>query len=202
MNANLTMPPVDRVMQLIISAFLIVGVYQFYFWCQRNQATAARQFRTAVDDCIPYQPHWVWIYSFLYYPVIVAINWTVTSSRHFLYAAISYMILLAFQMVFFVFLPVEVPAEWRKEVRGRGRSEQFLAFVQKFDAPSNSFPSMHTSVAMLTSLHLYPAFGSMVFAFPGLIALSCLFTKQHYIVDLPAGALLGWLVFQIFQMIY
>jgi membrane-associated phospholipid phosphatase len=31
------------------------------------------------------------------------------------------------------------------------------------------------------------------FAFPTLIGLSCLFTKQHYIVDIPAGAALGWL---------
>ena len=32
-----------------------------------------------------------------------------------------------------------------------------------------------------------------------MIALSCLFTKQHYIVDVPAGALLGALVFGLFD---
>lgn len=202
MNTTLAIQPVDRVMQLVVSAFLIVGVYQFYFWCQRNPAAAPRQFRTALDDRIPFQPRWVWIYSFLYYPVIVAINWTVTSPRHFLYVAISYLILLVFQMIFFVFLPVETPAEWRTASAGQGRSRRFLAFVQKFDAPSNSFPSMHTSVAMLTALHLYPALGPVVFGFPVLIALSCLFTKQHYLVDLPAGAVLGWLVYQIFDWIY
>ena len=30
---------------------------------------------------------------------------------------------------------------------------------------------------------------------PVLMGLSCLFTKQHYLVDIPAGAMLGWLVF-------
>lgn len=196
------MQPLDRIMQLVISAFLIVGVYQFYFWCQRNHARAPREFRTSLDDRIPYRPRWVWIYSFLYYPVIVAINWTVASPRQFLYVAISYMVLLGFQMLFFVFLPVTTPVEWRTCNAGRGRSERFLAFVQSFDGRSNSFPSMHTSVAMLTAMHLYPALGPAVFAFPVLIALSCLFTKQHYVVDLPAGALLGWVVFQLFQMIY
>src|SRR6185503_14426815 len=58
---------------------------------------------------------------------------------------------------------------------GRGRSERFLAFVQTFDARSNSFPSMHTSVAMLTALHLYSSLGPVVFVFPALIALSCLY---------------------------
>ena len=196
------MQPIDRLVQLVISAFLIVGVYQFYFWCQRNHLTAPREFRLPIDDRIPYRPRWVWIYSFLYYPVIVAINWTVTSPRQFLYVAISYMLLLGFQMVFFVFLPVATPAEWRTCVAGRGRSEKFLAFVQSFDGRSNSFPSMHTSVATLTAMHLYPCFGPMVIGFPVLIGLSCLFTKQHYIVDLPAGALLGWLVFKLFQFIY
>ena len=196
------MPTADRVIQLIISVFLIVGVYQFYFWCQRNHAAAPREFRLPLDDRIPYRPRWVWVYSFLYYPVIVAVNWTVTSPRHFLYVAISYMLLLGFQMAFFTLVPVATPAEWRTCNARRGRSERFLAFVQTYDGPSNSFPSMHTSVAMLTALHLYSALGCWAFLFPALIALSCLFTKQHYIVDLPAGALLGWFVFGLFRVIY
>jgi len=196
------MQPIDRLVQLVVSTFLIVGVYQFYFWCQRNHVTPPREFRLPIDDHIPYRPRWVWIYSFLYYPVIVAINWAVTSPRQFLYVAVSYMLLLGFQMAFFIFLPVATPVEWRDCNAGRGRSEQFLAFVQSFDARSNSFPSMHTSVATLTALHLYPSFGPVVVAFPVLIALSCLFTKQHYVVDLPAGVLLGWFAFKLFQIIY
>ncbi|MDB6064901.1 MAG: hypothetical protein JWR26_1109 [Pedosphaera sp.] len=196
------MQTTDRIIQLIISVFLIVGVYQFYFWCQRNHVTTPREFRLPIDDKIPYRPRWVWVYSFLYYPVIVAINWSVTSPRHFLYVAISYMLLLGFQMAFFTFLPVATPAEWRTCNTSSGRSERFLAFVQSLDARSNSFPSMHTSVAMLTAMHLYPALGAWAFAFPALIALSCVYTKQHYVVDLPAGALLGWFVFALFKMIY
>jgi len=196
------MPTTDRIIQLIVSVFLIVGVYQFYFWCQRNPLTAPRQLRLPVDDWIPYRPRWVWIYSFLYYPVIVTINWSVSSPRHYLYAALSYVLLLAFQMAFFTFLPVATPVEWRACNTRRGRSERFLAFVQSFDAPSNSFPSMHTSVAMLTALHLYASLGPWVLAFPALIGLSCLYTKQHYVIDVPAGAALGWFVFKLFRLIY
>jgi membrane-associated phospholipid phosphatase len=74
--------------------------------------------------------------------------------------------------------------------------------VQRFDARSNSFPSMHVSVAMLTSLHLLPHLGTAAFAFPTLIALSCVFTKQHYVVDLPAGALLGWSSFGAYRAMF
>lgn len=192
----------DRIIQLVISVFLIVGVYQFYFWCQRNPRARAREWRLAIDDYIPYRPRWVWIYSFLYYPVIVAINWSVTSARHFLYVVMSFSVLLLFQMVFFTLVPVATPLEWRTCNLRRGRSERFLAFVQSLDGRSNSFPSMHTSVATLTALHLYAGIGPLVFLFPILIGLSCLFTKQHYVVDLPAGAALGWLAFAIFHVFY
>jgi membrane-associated phospholipid phosphatase len=196
MIASLT---ADRLAQFVLSIFLIVGVYQFYFWCQRNPfARKTRLLRMDVDDRIPYRPSWVWIYSFLYYPVIVIITFTTTSSRQFLYIAMSYIVLLLIQMTVFVLFPVVTPVEWRTCNAGGSRSERFLALVQRYDAPANSFPSMHTSVAVLTALHLQPVGGAAVFLFPALIALSCLYTKQHYVVDLPAGALLGWFTFRVF----
>ena len=75
------------------------------------------------------------------------------------------------------------------------------AFVHRFDASSNSFPSMHTSVAMLAALHFQPHLGTAAFLFPLLIGLSCLFTKQHYVVDVPAGAALGWIAFRIYERV-
>ena len=33
--------------------------------------------------------------------------------------------------------------------------------------------------------------------FPLLIAISALFTKQHYLVDLAPGAVMGWIAWQI-----
>jgi len=53
------MPAIDRLIQLIISGFLIVGVYQFYFWCQRNHVMARREWRLPLDDRIAYWPRWV-----------------------------------------------------------------------------------------------------------------------------------------------
>jgi len=182
----------DYAVNLVLSVFLIVGVYQFYFWCQRNHLTAPRELRLRLDDWIPYWPSWVWIYSCIYYPLILYLNFVMESPRHFTHVAVSYVLLLGLQMAFFVLFPVTTPEHWRSFNRQRTLSERFLALVQRFDARSNSFPSMHVSVAMLTSLHLLPYLGVLSFAFPLLIALSCLFTKQHYVLDLPAGAALGW----------
>ena len=193
------MNSIDYAIHLVMTVFLIFGVYQFYFWCQRHAVVACRRFSAPLDERIPYWPAWSWIYSFLYYPAIVYLNWTVTSARHFNHLAMSFFLLLAGQMAFFVFFPVETPPHWRAINRGRSLSERFLLFVRRFDAPSNCFPSMHVSVAMLTALHAHASLGPLVFMFPALIALSCIFTKQHYLLDLPAGAALGWGAFLVFQ---
>lgn len=192
------MSAADYMIHLTLSVFLIVGVYQFYFWCQRNALSPARELRLPLDDRIPYWPVWVWIYSFLYYPAILYTNWVVESPREFTHMVTSYLLLLGFQMAFFLVFPVVTPEGWRAINRQRGSSERFLAFVQRLDARSNSFPSMHTSVAMLTALHLYPSLGGWALTLPVLIGLSCLFTKQHYLLDVPAGAALGWATFRVF----
>ena len=193
------MNAIDYAIHLVMTVFLIFGVYQFYFWCQRHPAAAVRQFTFPLDDWIPYRPRWAWVYSFLYYPAILYLNWIVSSPRHFNHLAMSFFILLLGQMAFFVLIPVETPRRWRDLNRGRTLSEKFLLFVRRFDAPSNCFPSMHVSVAMLTALHAHASLGPLVFLFPLLIGLSCVFTKQHYLLDLPAGAALGWGAYQVFQ---
>ena len=192
------MKPIDYAINLTLSVFLIVGVYQFYFWCQRNHLVAPRELKLRVDDWIPYWPSWVWIYSFIYYPLILYINFVVESPRQFTYMAVSFLLLLGLQMAFFLLFPVHTPAHWRSYNSGSSLSERFLALVQRFDARSNSFPSMHMSVATLTASHLEAHLGTPAFAFPAVIALSCLFTKQHYVIDLPAGAVLGWVVYQVY----
>ena len=187
------MRAVDRVINLILSGVLILGVYQIYFWCQRNALVRPREFAVTLDDKIPYSPWWVWIYSFLYYPVILYVNATFRSAEEFTRIAASYLLLLVLQAGFFLLLPVRTPLHWRTAHPGRTLSERVLKFVQRIDAPTNSFPSMHTSVAMLTALHLRAELGAAAFAFPVLIGASCLLTKQHYLADVPAGAGLGWL---------
>jgi membrane-associated phospholipid phosphatase len=183
----------DYVMNLALSGVLIVGAYQFYFWCQRNAPFEARQLESSIDDLIPFSPRWVWVYSVVYFAVILYLNFVLESQAQFIQVALSYVLLLALQVVCFLAFPVRTPDSWRVPADCRGLSERHLAFLQRFDASSNSFPSMHTSVAMLTALHLYGDHGMTAFAFPALIGLSCVFTKQHYVVDIPAGAALGWL---------
>ncbi|OAT37427.1 phosphatase PAP2 family protein [Proteus myxofaciens] len=191
----------DMIIHLILSGILIVGVYQFYFFTQRYTLKEAKIINSPLDEKIPFWPWWSWIYSFLYYPAILYLNWIIQDSRQFIMIVFSYIILLVMQMFFFVVFPVATPAHWRTMNSGKKVSEKFLKFVQHFDDSSNCFPSMHVSVATLTACLAYATLGPLVFLFPLLIALSCMFTKQHYLIDLPAGALLGWFAYEIYCFI-
>ncbi|MDR2875210.1 MAG: phosphatase PAP2 family protein [Methylobacillus sp.] len=195
------MRPQDYFVNIILSGVLIVGAYQFYFFTQRHPLRKARAFASALDERIPFWPVWGWVYSFLYYPAILYLNWIVGDAHQFTMMAFSFIVLLFMQMACFYIYPVETPAHWRAINTGRNASERFLRFVQKIDAPSNCFPSMHVSVAMLTALHAQPVMGAWVFVFPALIAVSCVFTKQHYLMDLPSGALLGVAGYEIYRVL-
>ena len=192
------MGPLDIGIDLVLSVVLIVGAYQFYFFTQRHWIRPARRFVSAIDERIPYVPGWSWVYSFLYYPAILYLNLIAASPGHFTRMAFSFIVLLALQLICFTIYPVATPAHWRRRDATRLASERFLKFVRNFDGESNCFPSMHVSVAMLTALHAQATLGAWVFAFPLLIALSCALTKQHYLVDLPFGAVLGWVAFRLY----
>lgn len=195
----------DYIIILIMAIVLIIGGYQFYFWTQKHVFFRKRQLLTFIDSWFSRKPAWVWVYSGIYYPIIIFSVFTIESMRHFNYVFFSYFILLAAHMSVFVFFPVEIPEHWRKNINGKTLSERFLRLIHKIDSPSNCFPSMHVSVAMLTSFHLMrnaPQLGVWAMIFPLLISLSVLYTKQHYFVDIPSGLIFGWGAFKIFELVY
>jgi hypothetical protein len=151
------MRTVDYAICLITAIVMIIGGYQFYFFVQDHHLRDAREFGTALDDKVPFRPGWVWIYSGLYYPVILLLVFIQPSYRAFNYTAFSFLVLLAMQFVVFFVFPVRVPARWRNFDPGGSLSLRMLAFVQRFDKLANSIPSMHVSIATLTAIHLAAA---------------------------------------------
>jgi membrane-associated phospholipid phosphatase len=202
----------DRILELFITVVLIVGGYQFYFWAQRQTFFDARYFETRFDKMISFNPRWVWIYSGLYYPMILLAALSVPTWEAYAKCVGCFLALLAVQVTFFVLWPVAIPASWRDEFqittktricRNTARamwptSMRMLDLVWSYDKLRNSLPSMHVSVAMMVDLTIganWPIAGYVGLLFPLLIATSALKTKQHYIVDVVPGALLGAAVF-------
>src|SRR5262245_4502553 len=140
----------------------------------------------ASDRAIPFLPPFVFIYDLVY--VAPALSVFFMRDRAELYRA-----LLAFGLnslicfpIFLVF-PVGYPrlAPLPDTISGR-----VLAFVHVLDQPVNCFPSHHVSTAFTTWLAVRRqnrSWGALFGLIAAGIAVSTLFVKQHYIVDVPAG---------------
>lgn len=152
-----------------------------------------------LDNFFPYAPSWVWVYSGVYYLGFLYLVLSIRDFARFSYVAFSFIVLLAIHVGFFLVLPTTVPQEWRlinDDRQHRLLSHRVLRFVQTIDGPLNAFPSMHASVAVLMAFHAQGGgHGHFYFLFPVFVALSALCTKQHSVLDVVAGALLGWAVF-------
>jgi membrane-associated phospholipid phosphatase len=196
-----------HVVNLLIASVLIIGGYQIYFFPQRRSFRRPIEFVFKIDDLIPFRPAWIWVYSILYYPMILSLVLAMDSFAQFNYTVFSYIILLIMHFMTFVLYPVQTPRQWRQYDPRASLSSQMLALVHSYDGRSNCFPSMHVSVSMLTALHLYDVlypiaglYATLSFLFPILIALSTLYTKQHYLVDIFPGAFFGYIAYQLLQL--
>ena len=66
-----------------------------------------------------------------------------------------------------------------------------------FDLPYNQAPSLHIALSIIIGAFYWTRFPKIrlpILLWQSLIALSVLTTYQHHFIDVPTGALLGWLV--------
>jgi membrane-associated phospholipid phosphatase len=86
-------------------------------------------------------------------------------------------------------------------VIGEGFGVWGLRALYSSDPPYNCFPSIHVAhsfVSALTCYRVHRGLGVVATVCATLVALSTLFTKQHYIVDAIAGVLLALIAYGVF----
>ena len=75
---------------------------------------------------------------------------------------------------------------------GDGFAAWSLRLLYDIDTPYGCFPSLHVAwafVSALTCYRVHAGVGWVAAGWATLIAVSTLYTKQHYVVDVIAGAL-------------
>lgn len=79
--------------------------------------------------------------------------------------------------------------------------DKLLAALYAADRPTNLFPSLHVSLSFLFALavgHAKPRWRGWMITWATLIAVSTLFTRQHYLIDVLGGILVAWVAWGIF----
>jgi len=150
-----------------------------------------------IEEAIPFAPGWIWAYVSLAVLVPLAPS-LATNREQLLRYARGLALLCGTCFVVFFLLPVAGP-------RPESMPEHALyGFIVSVDRPSNSLPSLHAGLTVYSLLFIWrvlrPDLGGrgraiLVIAaaiWASLIFYSTLATKQHWLLDLPAGALIAW----------
>lgn len=150
------------------------------------------------EAAIPFWPQTVWIYLVQYPLLLIAFSACRDPARcgRFLYAAV---IVQALAAIIYLLYPIQIP---RPALPLTGELDAITAAlasaVRSVDAPVNCFPSLHVTSCLLCLWLIAHQSTWFVWCFAIVSALciaSTLTFKQHYFIDLPAGALLaagGW----------
>jgi membrane-associated phospholipid phosphatase len=149
---------------------------------------------TAIDRWIPFHPPMLIAYFSLWFYVGVAPGFLWSFKELFVYGLWA-VALCCCGLAFFYFWPTAVPALMRT-------ASDFPGFelLEGIDAAGNACPSMHVAIAMFTALCLHDLLRHLrvpqglrllnVIWFVA-IAYSTLAVKQHVVIDVLAGGLLG-----------
>jgi membrane-associated phospholipid phosphatase len=176
----------------------LIGWLGLYFAINRRPVDPARRLDmgTRFDRRTPYLPRFSPVYFSTYIFVLVPF-FLLTDAHLFNLMLTSFITISVGSCLVHAALPSKIDRV--ETVTAGGVSGWMLDTFQKVCKPHGNFPSMHVglSVPVVASgyLALGPRAGTVTLAWGLLIALSTLFTKQHYILDVLAGLAGGLLVF-------
>lgn len=147
----------------------------------------------ALDRRIPLEPGWVLVYGPLYLFLILLPLFVIRTDALIRRTFYAYLAVWMSAYVCFWLYPTSAPRP--DDVPAGGAFAAWgLRFLYSADPPFNCFPSLHVAHSFVSALccrRVHRGLGNWALAAAGLVGLSTLFTKQHYVLDVVAGALLA-----------
>jgi len=152
-----------------------------------------------LDDMFSLQPIWALIYGPLYLFLILLPLFVVHQPDHIRRTFASYLTVWIGAYAIFVLYPTTAPRP--AEVLGDGFAVWGLRFLYDADPPYNCFPSIHVAhsfVSASSCYRIHRRLGWVALIGAALVALSTLFTKQHYVADVIGGMCFAGLAYAAF----
>ena len=183
---------------LLASAFVSLAPLYFVI-AAMTRGEAAYVPAVALDEAIPLEPGWMLVYGSLYVFALLMPVLVVRDRELFRRAMQSYLAVMIVAYAGFLLYPTAAPRP--EEVIGDGFSAWSLRLAYAIDPPYGCFPSLHVAYAFVSALTCYRVHrgvGAAAALWAALIGVSTLYTKQHYVVDVLAGALAAWVACAVF----
>ncbi len=152
-----------------------------------------------VDFIFPVVPAWAVVYGALYAFLIILPLFAIREPRHARLTVHAYLFVWLVSYAVFVLYPTAAPRP--PKIDGSGFFAASLRFLYDSDPPFNCFPSLHVAHSFVSGFALrtvHRRVGHLSLAAACLVALSTLFTRQHYVADVAAGVALATAAWAIF----
>jgi membrane-associated phospholipid phosphatase len=183
------------VFALLVPGYIVIGAYA-RGWSLHMPALV-------LDRVLPVQPFWTLIYGSLYFAVFLPMV-VLRHEEHIRRTLWAFVMVWIVGSVSWLSYPTMLPRPAPAEI-GEGFCAWTLRMAYSWDSPRNCFPSLHVAQAILAALTcnlMSRGIGLAAGLWASLIAVSTLLTKQHYVADVIAGALLAGLAYFVFLRRY
>jgi membrane-associated phospholipid phosphatase len=193
-------PTLSFTFRMEILALILLGWLVIYFFVNRREVEPERRIDLGlpIDRKTPYLPLFALIY-FSTYPFVLQPFIILSDARQFYWMVACFASISIFSSLIHATVPSKI--ERVEQVTTGGVSGWMLTRFQQTCKPYGNFPSMHVGLSVPVVVANFmvagPVMGSMALIWAVLIALSTLFTKQHYVLDVLAGLLGGMLIFAL-----
>ena len=177
---------------MLLIAFVVLSYVLYLPIGAWSAGLGGRPLDVALDRATPFVPELVFVYGLLYpaaaLPLVVPLE-----RRVFRRVAAAYLSIEALSFAVFVLFPVHMTLRPELPADG-GFATWTMALLFWADHPSNCFPSLHVSTAVLAALcvgKVDRVLGGVGLVLAAAISASTMFVKQHYLADVLAGAALA-----------
>lgn len=184
--------------RIAIVLCLFVGAFPLYHRLTRaTEALAARSLAIAWDHMLPFWPEWGYVYHFVAFSVLLPVFIVKDRELFRRIGLAAFAVELTTFILFFVF-----PVRMDRPALGAASSfaDWGMHLLYSMDSAYGSFPSLHVSLATLAALSCLSVdvwLGLLAAVIASAIALSTLFVKQHFVLDVVAGTALGALAWAL-----
>jgi membrane-associated phospholipid phosphatase len=195
MDQILSLPFRLEILALTMLAWLIL-----YFFVNRLQVEPIDRLDlgTSIDQKIPFVPQFALIY-FSTYIFVVQPFIILSKAGQFYWMLVSFISISMIASLIHAAFPSEIARE--ENLDTDAFSGRMLGLFQKACKPYGNFPSMHVGLSVPVVAANFLAGGAVMgwlsLIWAVLIALSTLYTKQHYVLDVLAGLIGGIIIFAL-----
>lgn len=152
----------------------------------------------------PLVPAWAIVYGALYLFLVLLSIFVVRQDELIRRTVSAYLLIWIIAYAFF-FVAYPTAAPRPTQVTGEGFAVWGLRALYAADPPHNCFPSLHVAHSLVSALavsRVHRRLGLIACVSGLLVALSTLFTKQHYVLDVTAGVVLALVAYGTFLASY